>query len=210
MDKIIGYYREIKAEMLEKLSNDDFWIITVENLIQQNIQYRNWKKDYWKDRNTRDKQMAINLKWLTEKKYPNEKIIVWAHNYHVSKYSGHYSTEFLNNARTMGNVFTEDSTLMNKTYIIGFTSYGGTAGRTFEKTYKIQKPKSKGFENWMNKRYKYAFVDFKNYNVLHPSGYNSFYMKCSMTSPYHRDEEAQWTKIFDGVFYIREMYPIVK
>jgi erythromycin esterase-like protein len=106
----------------------------------------------------------------------------------------------------MGSVFTEDSALMNKTYIIGFKSYGGTAGRTFEKTYRIQKPKSEGFENWMNKRYKYAFVDFKNYNILHPSGYNSFYMKCSMTSPYHRDEEAQWTKIFDGVFYIREMY----
>jgi hypothetical protein len=61
MDKIIGYYREIKVEMLEKLSNDDFWVITVENLIQQNIRYRNWKKDHWKDANSRDRQMAVNL-----------------------------------------------------------------------------------------------------------------------------------------------------
>jgi erythromycin esterase-like protein len=196
--------------MLEKLSKDDFWVITVDNLIQQNIQYRNWKKDIWKDRNTRDRQMAMNLKWLAAVKYPKEKIIVWTHNGHVSKYSGHFPKEFLNKSNTMGNIFTEDSSWMNKTYVIGFTSYDGTAGRTFENKYKVPKPKSNGFENWINKDYNYAFADFKRYNLLYPSSKTNFYMKCSLTSPYHRNEIAQWNKIFDGVFYIKDTYPCEK
>lgn len=209
-DKIIEYYRDIKAQMLVKLSKDDFWVITVDNLIQQNIRYRNWKKDWLKNRNTRDRQMAINLKWLSETKYPDEKIIVWTHNYHASKYSGHFFKEFINKVNTMGSIFTEDTAVMRETYIIGFTSYQGTAGRTFEKKYKVQKPKSNSFENWINKDYNYAFVDFKMYNNLYPASMENFYVKGSMGAPFHRNEKAQWTKVFDGIIYIKETYPCEK
>jgi erythromycin esterase len=161
-DRIIEYYTIIKAQMLERLPNNDFWILTVDNLIQENIQFRNWKKDTWKDRNTRDRQMAINLKWIAEVKYPDQKIIVWAHNYHVSKHSEHYPKKLLNEAKMMGSIFTEDSSWKNNTYIIGFTSYEGTAGRTFDKKYKVSRPKSNSFENWISKDYKYAFVDLKD------------------------------------------------
>ena len=82
-EKIISYLSQIKNQMLQKISSDNFWVMGVENLIQENIEFNNWKKDYWKDMNTRDRQMAINLKWLNEVKYSKDKIIVWAHNYHV-------------------------------------------------------------------------------------------------------------------------------
>lgn len=203
-DKIITTYREIKKQMLAKLAPDDFWVQTVENLIQQNLQFRNWNQDYWKDMNTRDRQMAINLKWLVQTKYPNEKIIVWAHNYHISKYSGHYPEEFLNKATTMGTVFTQDSLLMKQTYIIGFTSYQGTAGRLFEKTYKLEKPKTASFENWINTKYNYAFVDFKEYNS---ADNEMFFLSGSIKGKHHTSHRAEWSRIFDGVFFIRDMYP---
>lgn len=108
-NQIIGYLSEIKNQLLQKIPSDNFWVMVVENLIQENIQFQNIGKDYWRSTNTRDKQMALNLKWLNEVKYPQYKIIVWAHNYHISKYAGHYPEKFLNAAKTMGSVFTEDS-----------------------------------------------------------------------------------------------------
>lgn len=208
VDKIIGIYKEVKIQLLAKLPPDHFWVQTVENLIQQNIQFRNWKKDYWKDMNTRDRQMAENLKWLSQVKYQNEKIIVWAHNYHISKYAGHYPEEFLNKALTMGSVFTQDSTLMKQAYVIGFSSYMGTAGRLFAKTYKLQKPKSGSFESWINPNYNYAFVDFREYNDSNPTGKQMFDLSGSIKgNGLHTSHSAEWNRIFDGVFFIREMYP---
>lgn len=49
----------------------------VENLIQENIEFKNPGRDYWKETNTLDKQIDLNLKWLNEVKYLKDKIIVW-------------------------------------------------------------------------------------------------------------------------------------
>jgi len=208
--KVNSLLLDIKNQMLKKLSKDNFWIITIDNLIQLNIRF-NGKKDYWNDKNIRDKQMALNLKWINEIKYPGEKIIVWAHNYHISKYNGHYPEEFLNNAHTMGSIFTTDSLVRQKTYIIGFTSYEGTAGRLFQKQYKIKRPGSNSFENWINKGYAYAFIDFKKFNLLNPNDHEMFYMSGSIKgNMLHTNHKAQWNKIFDGVFFIRKMDPCEK
>jgi erythromycin esterase-like protein len=206
-DKIIGLYKEIREQMLTKVPISNFWVQTVENLIQQNFQFRNWKQDYWKDMNTRDKQMAANLKWLIDTKYPNEKIIVWAHNYHVSKYAGNYPDKFLNKAVTMGSVFTQDTSLMKQTYILGFTSYKGTAGRLLSKPYKIKKPKANSFENWLNPIYDFAFVDFQNYTGENAKEQQPFYMSGAIKVPYHSSQQGIWNRIYDGVFYIKNMYP---
>lgn len=206
-EKIIRYLSEIKNQMLQKISSDNFWVMVVENLIQENIEFKNLGKDYWKNMNTRDQQMALNLKWLNEVKYSKEKIIVWAHNYHVSKYSGHYPEDFLNKAKTMGSVFTEDSNTLKNTYVIGFTSYEGTAGRLNSKIYKVEKPEKNSFENWIDKKYKYAFVDFEKYNSSNSNNNDDFFLSGSIKAPYHKNQKAQWNHIFDGVFYIKDMYP---
>ena len=208
-DSIINYYRIIKSQLISKLPPDDFWVQTVDNLIQQNFQFRNWKADYWKDMNTRDRQMAANLKWLADTKYPNQKIIVWAHNYHVSKYSGHYPDSFANGASTMGTNFTQYSAWLSKTYIIGFTSYEGTAGRLNSKVYKLDKPEKNSFENWVEPRYSFAFVDFKKFNIANIKTNQVFYMSGATlgNNKYHTNYLAAWNMIFDGVFFIKEMYP---
>lgn len=142
----------IKSQMLQKLDKDDFWIKTLENLITLNRMYSPVGKDYWKERNLRDAQMAENLKWLNEEKYRNEKIIVWAHNYHVSKYSGHFTNTYLNPAVTMGTVFTADAGVLNRTYIIGFTARQGRTGALGKEQYNIRKPDRNSLENWVNYR----------------------------------------------------------
>lgn len=208
--KRIHYLNTIKNQMEDKLPKNDFWIMAVNNLISENIEfkYQHVAGKYYKNSNVRDSQMAENLKWLCEVKYPNQKIIVWAHNIHVSKYNGHYPQSFLNQMKTMGGVFTSDSTLMNETYILGFTSYEGTAGRIMTKHYELPKPKKNSLENWIPHTDNYAFVDFKPFREQHPSNKEQFYMAGSIFgNSHHTISKAQWDKIFDGVFFIRKMYP---
>ena len=198
-----NYLTEIRQQAGEKLGKDNFWIMIIDNLIQENIEYQTVKIDFRQSNNARDYQMARNLQWLTEVKYPKEKIIVWAANAHVAKYMDSSRNDSQKKLIAMGSYFTVDSFRLKKSYIIGFTSYEGTAGRLGFKEFTIRKPKPNGFENWIDKTYNYAFVDFRAFIeesepfYLKGLGHNSFFKK-------------DWTKIFDGVFYIKNMYPCQK
>jgi erythromycin esterase-like protein len=196
--------RIIKEQLATVLPSDDFWMMVVDNLMAENEEYRNIKK-YIESTNTRDRQMARNLLWLSNIKYPHEKIIVWAHNTHISKYAGHYNHKFLDQKTSMGSELDrlKDSSL--KTYTIGFTSYDGTAGRLGSKNKtKVKKPKANSFENWIDKSYNFAFVDFTKYNRENIDASPQFFMKGHR---HNFNQKASWNKIFDGIFFIREMYP---
>jgi erythromycin esterase len=193
------YLVAIKRQAEQKLNKNDYWMFVIENLVQENITYQTIKTNRNFGSTTRDRQMAANLKWLSENKYPNEKIIVWAANFHIAKYGDSTTKEPL---ISMGNFFTRDSLLMNSTYIIGFTSYDGEAGRLGRKDYSITKPRRNGFETWINESYNYAFIDFKRYTKLFPGKTEKFYLK----GLFHISFITEWPKIFDGVFYIKKMY----
>ncbi len=201
-----GYLETIRQQVGEKQSKDDFWTVITDNLIQVNAQFQANKQGRRTAENIRDFQMAQNLKWLSQVKYPNEKIIVWAANAHVAKYADSSGKKNQNKIVRMGHFFTMDSLLMRQTYIIGFTSYKGTAGRLGGQTFKIREPKKDGFENWINHSYNYAFVDFKAYNNLHPGQSQMFYLKGLGHQSFFKYD---WTQVFDGVFYIRDMYPCI-
>lgn len=203
------YMVSIKKELSEKRTPNEFWVRVVDNMISIYEMYTDKKDNYFESVNLRDSQMAMNLEWIAKVKYPDQKIIVWAHNHHVSKYSGHYPVKFFNEARTMGSVFTEMAGNMNDAYIIGFTSYEGTYGRLFTpEKYKVPAPAANSFENWIPKQYPYAFVDFRKFNTLYPNWNKNFNMSGSIANNrYHQNYKALWNKVFDGMFFIREMYP---
>lgn len=199
--KCDGYLKEIKRQAGVKLGNENFWIMVIDNLIQENKEFGT--KDYFQKNNVRDSQMAQNLQWLAKVKYPNEKIIVWAANGHVARYSEVSKNYPYKELISMGSYFTRDSLLHQQSYIIGFTSYEGEAGRLGSKNYTIRKPKPDGFENWIDKSFNYAFVNFKNFTEK--SEY--FYLKgLSHYSFFKKD----WATVFDGIFYIKKMYPCQK
>jgi erythromycin esterase len=152
---------------------------------------------------TRDKQMAENLMWLLKFKFPNEKIIVWAHNTHIMKHTELIKTlgwDWVN----MGTFFSSDQNLQAQTYVLGFNSRTGTAGRiTNSKKYSVKQPLDNSFESWISETIPYAFVDFKQYRIKNPQERKSFFMK----GLGHTETNSVWTEHFDGVFYIRDMYP---
>jgi len=197
------YLTEIKNQVITKLNENDFWVQVINSLLAANKEYQLNKIDNITAGNIRDSQMASNLKWLIDEKFTKEKIIVWAANAHVAKYIDS-SNKKGRKMVSMGSYFTQNEKYLNETYIIGFTSYEGEAGRLGFKTYSVRKPKSNGFENWINKSFNYSFVDFKTYNSKYPDKSVPFYLKAL---GHNTAFEKDWTKVFDGVFFIREMYP---
>ena len=67
--------------------------------------------------NVRDTAMAENVRWLAEKKFPGQKIVLWAHN-------GHVQTALSESIKPMG-VHLRD-TYGLKMVVLGFASYAGT------------------------------------------------------------------------------------
>ncbi len=204
------YLISIKKELLEIPNADEFWVRVVDNMLSLYKMYSLEKNDYYGITNARDSQMAVNLEWIAKVKYPDQKIIVWAHNHHISKYSGHYPVTFFNEAKTMGTVFTKMGDNEKDTYIIGFTSYQGTYGRLYPSRphQKIPRPKPQSFENWIPKAYQYAYVDFRKFNIEYPMWNRNFNLSGAIVNNrYHQNYEAQWNRVFDGVFFIRDMYP---
>jgi hypothetical protein len=208
------YYRQ-SIENLKRLQNDfyskagsqDISSIIISNLVSfanQLLTQNNFNEMV----NMRDIQMAENLKWLCNIKFPTEKIIVWAANYHISKYMGHFKKKRLNNNISMATEFLKDSILNKQTYSLGFTSFDGEAGRIGTKTFTVDNPNKYGFETWINPIFNYAFTDFKRFNSLHPMYDKEFEMKsCVSDNSVHKSYPGQWNKIFDGIFFIRHMYP---
>lgn len=208
----IGYIRrdstlrQIRQQLAGNIGADDYWMLITDNLIQYNSQEK-YKSNYYVNRAIRDIQMAKNLDWLCKKKFPGHKIIVWAHNYHISKYNGHYPVDFLNSAHTMGDVFTSMGDNEKETYIMGFTSYEGEAGMISQKQYTLPKLDKESYENWVGKELPYAFTDFRKYNREHADAHDLFNLSGSVMGTFHHTwHKAEWNRVFDGVFFIRHMY----
>ena len=198
--------QKIREQLATKVPPDDFWLMVVDNLVQSNLENK-YRSDYWRSANIRDRQMARNLWWICQTKFPGRKIIVWSANYHISKYNGQYPEDFLNTAVTMGAEFAAGAARKIKTYTIGFTSYKGEAGRVYQKRYEVPKPNSNSLENWVDKRYAFAFTDFVQFDVANPAFHTAFFMSGSVKgNAQHTHHKAEWNRIFDGVFFIRNMY----
>ncbi len=190
--------------MAGKLSKDHFWMQVVDNLINANINHHTRDIDVIKSFNARDSQMAQNLKWLSLVKFPGKKMIVWAANTHVGKLADSLIKNKSGQGFTsMGSFFTQDSLLSTQSYVLGFTSFNGKAGRLTSNEYTIPTPSPNTFESWIDTSFQYAFIDFRTFNKQYPNTNKPFYLKGFV----HYPEMENWTKIFDGIFYIKEMYP---
>lgn len=186
----------IKEQVRSKIPDHSFWSMVIDNLIAFNREEYNFKQDKWKAETIRDKQMALNLKWIIQSKYPHQKVIVWAANNHVSNYSS-------KNYASMRQYFSSDTSLNDKIYSIGFTSYEGEGGRLWQKKFTIHKSPRNSLEGWMSDSYDYAFIDFTAYNNTFPKSNERFIMR----GWGYRSFKTQWNQLFDGIFYIKRMYP---
>jgi erythromycin esterase len=193
----------IQYQLRSKTDKNDFWPLVLDNLIQQ-VKWVKYRNDTGKpDFNARDIQMAKNLTWLIENKYKGQKIIVWGASMHLARSAKDIRDSLIKTEDPMGGFVVNSLSKDNLVYILGFASYQGTSGRIGRDPYKVRISGENSFEGWLNsKGYKYAFTDFSKFNLLYPKSKEYFFM-----APFGHDiVEGNWNRVFDGIFYIKDMY----
>ncbi|MGI4863082.1 MAG: erythromycin esterase family protein [Janthinobacterium lividum] len=165
----------------------------------------------------RDKAMADNLTFLLTHQYPDAKVIVWAANQHIMKHTDQLPSKGKDFDKVMrhkmGTYFVQDPQWARQTYVLGFASYQGTAGRldTAPYTYPVQVPDVNGLETWVPASIAYGFLDFTSYNQQFHYPATPFLLK----SPSHYTIPARvapiaWNLVYDGLFFIRDMRATTK
>ncbi len=171
-------------------NGSDFWIQELKNI--KAFAQNSWAR---LDVDIRDGQMADNFLWLLNNKFPTQKIIVWAHNYHIMrnmKYVRYVDND--DDKRGMGVIL--DENINGKIYSIGFTSYEGYYSQLkFKKRCPIPRSLSNSFSTFLGKKeFNYAFFETKNMKEY-----------ITMNGIFHRSDNAKWNTVYDGMFFIKEM-----
>ena len=122
-------YQQIKNHQSPKTATT---LKTIQNRIAHLDYYLQFKKDNYYTRrwSARDSIMADNIIWLLENVYPDEKVIINAHNYHISKYN--------EKLLTMGEVLAEK--LQDEVYSIGIFGGQGEFANNARKPEKLTLP----------------------------------------------------------------------
>ena len=153
----------------------------------------------------RDSTMAENLVWMLNFLYPKEKIIINVSAYHASRFC-YKIEEFAEcckpvEVKTFGELMA-GTPFKDDIYSIVFVSSGGFRGVEEDKIKQLPAPKRNSIEYAFSKtRFDYAFLDFKrnkcdwlNQGIFMAPFFDRYFL-------------ANWSDIFSGIVYIRDMKP---
>lgn len=171
---------------------------------RQRWKYQNVQSSKPEHVNERDAQMAENLIWLAENRFPDRKIIVWAATFHILRQAGGIQGG-LDYGRTVVMGETVAKHFGDDVYSIGFAAYEGTAGTAVKQSSWRIDPAPKGSieallvdAGFDNAFFSLRDLDrkgawLKKKNTLGVLGY--------------RPLRADWTRSIDGVVFTRKMFP---
>jgi erythromycin esterase len=161
---------------------------------------------YWGPSNLRDAQMAANLRWLAETRYPGKKIVTWGATMHLSHGIAGIDAKGIDykDYRNMGQGVHE--AFGPACYTVGFAAWGGQCG-SFGRKNPIAAPKDGSFEDVLHRYVAPAkpapaavFVDLRREGPFaKPTALGVL--------GYARDMTAKWGEVVDGVVFIDEMTP---
>jgi len=153
----------------------------------------------------RDSTMAENLVWMLNFLYPREKIIINVSAYHASRFC-YKIEEFAEcckpvDIKTFGELMA-GTPFKDDIYSIVFVSSGGFRGDEKDEIKKLPIPKRNSIEYVFSKtKFDYAFLDFKknkcdwlNQGIFMAPFFDRYFL-------------ANWSDIFSGIVYIRDMKP---
>ena len=119
-------------ELQNKFGKDAF--LLVNRILQNRIFLMQMiSSHFMKAIKIRNKAMADNISWLAQEMFPNEKIIVWAHNGHIMK----QSRRLLGFPSTFSYL---PPKIKESSYTIGFFMYSGQAAENNRSVYEVQQP----------------------------------------------------------------------
>lgn len=168
------------------------------------------------DSMSRDMSMGLNLLWLAEQEYPDSKIIVWAHNGHVTE--SYKPTSDLQNFRTVGlrgSAFALIKyVLKEQAYSLGFLSSEGSFNYPNAPDFVTMEtlpppPAGSLQELCMQSGRPLFFLDFgglpKKHWLRQPIAAGFMFHGKGYSNP--KEMVQDWTQSYDGMLYIRRMEP---
>ena len=152
--------------------------------------------------NLRDRQMGDNLIWLAKRAYPTRKIVVWSAASHISR---HYN--LLGNPNgpfvPMGDWL--DKAMGSEVYSLGFAAYKGRWGEVgMSASIEVSPAAPNSLEDlFFSAGFNYAVMDFRNLAA------DGTWLRAPLSCRFlkYKPVTSDWTRILDGMFFIKEMFP---
>lgn len=197
----------LKKEGIKKLNPEELNILNnIKSAFQNILPFLKKEMNLGYTRHKiRDQQMFENIMWLLQYKYPNQKLIVWAHNAHIAK-SRSYSNQSAEDVVMLGEFLSNKAKSPYKYYALGFTSYSATSIWTTapDNIIHAESPQKNSFEKWINPKWNFAFLNWHKWNDKQINN-QPFSMKGSFEYTQHRNFIYPWNTVFDGVFYLKNI-----
>lgn len=147
----------------------------------------------------RDEQMAKNLLWLANERYPDRKIIVWAGTAHAARMP-EIPPEG-GSGPSMGHHIAP--TFGSKSYVMGMTSYTGRSGRPDREIVADQHPLPEFEELMAAAGFDYGLVDLRRAAAERSWAGGEFLAR----PHWHTTITAVWSDLLDALFFVREQEP---
>ncbi|WP_427137489.1 erythromycin esterase family protein [Psychrobacillus psychrodurans] len=147
----------------------------------------------------RDQIMAENIEWICHKLYPDEKIIIWAHNTHIYK-----NIQSLYSYKPMGSLMSPN--LTSQSYYLGLFMYEGNAALNNGSVYELRKPPKKSLEDYMN--HSPSPVLFLDFSCVLPNESNKWiFNKTIIMESGTMQQIITPVEQLDGVFFTKKVSP---
>ena len=152
---IINQIDILQQSLIKNKFNDFELQFQLSNFKNNCLQFNMFQSNFFKSCRFRDSVMAENYLILTKNLFPNDKVIVWGHNAHLSKKSLE-----ANHQKSMGEFLNEKI----KFNAIGLFAYSGNYGYGYNyETKIIKKPTKKYLEYYLHQNdFELSYIDLKN------------------------------------------------
>jgi erythromycin esterase len=167
-------------------------------------------EDFKTSYNIRETANAKNIEWLANTKYKGKKMIIWAHNSHVS----HAGADGTMISKTQKGERLDSSGRIakykfgNQMYSVGFLAHEGEWNWMGQPPIKFKPSPDGSLESLFERtKLKSGFIDFKSIASQGPKHPLNQPIKGFLSRQNEQLADLIWPKVFDGVIYIREMKP---
>ncbi len=128
---------------------------------QINQQYWASVENFIRSSEVRDEGMARNASFLLNTFYPGEKMMIWAHNFHIRHANSQIISQNGRSQIVMGEWLHEE--FEQELYTLGFYAYEGRMANNSRQVYDVNAPGAGSLESIMYRvRRKWAFLDLEN------------------------------------------------
>ncbi len=202
-DSLAQYISRHEDELAQAFAEDPKTPLLARQAAWSLIQYvrQNTAPNFTERSEIRDEGMADNLDFLLNKYYPDKKIIVWGHNYHIRHANDAVDPS---PSRTMGGWVAERH--RDALYTVGLYTYRGSAAMNNRQVYHVTQASRGSLESILYQvRKKYFFVDLSQ-QEKHP-GTAWMFDQITTKTWGTRDVRMVLRDQYDGILFVDTVTP---